>query len=268
MASACSRRARRAATAGSCSSASVSANNDRAPSGVRSSWLMLATKSRRTSSSRRRSVTSSTTTSTSPEPSPSGWAASSNVSRGGPARSTRRVTVRPPSGRSPLGRSPSGGPCPADPRPASADARRPGPQRQSAGARLHQGVAVAGLQVALAGRVGRPQLVVGVQQQQRLGQPVEHGAQAPGSAPPLPRARSTLPGRPLRRWSDAGPERAAIAAHDHDASGQGQDDQGTARHAQRGAHRSERRARDRRRAAVAAPAPGPPRRGAAGSRRS
>ena len=42
--------------------ASVSASRPRAPTGVFSSWLMLATKSRRTASRRRRSVTSSMTT--------------------------------------------------------------------------------------------------------------------------------------------------------------------------------------------------------------
>ena len=248
MASACRRRASRAATAGSCSSASVSANSDRAPSGVRNSWLMLARKSRRTSSSRRRSVTSSTATSTSPEPSPSGWAASSKVSRGGPARSTRRVTVRPPSirppGHSPLGRSP-----PADPvRPIPLRRRRtpagPGLHRQSAGSRLHQGIAVAGLQVALSGRVGRPQLVVGFEQQQRLGQPVEHGAQAPGPGsrrfpgpldspePPAPPAGPVVgPGRrrsPRRPPSPRpGPGRPGTRRP-----------QGHCGHAQRGAHRS------------------------------
>ena len=50
--------------AGSSSASSVSASSPRAPTGVLSSWLMLATKSRRTASSRRRSVTSSMTTST------------------------------------------------------------------------------------------------------------------------------------------------------------------------------------------------------------
>ena len=63
-----------------------------APTGVFSSWLMLATKSRRTASSRRRSVTSSMTTSTpSRRPSScSGTAASTRVRRGGPNRSTVR----------------------------------------------------------------------------------------------------------------------------------------------------------------------------------
>ena len=58
-ASASIRSARRSATAGSSSASSVSASSASAPTGVLSSWLMLATKSRRTASSRRRSVTSS-----------------------------------------------------------------------------------------------------------------------------------------------------------------------------------------------------------------
>ena len=46
-------------TSGSSSSASVSARSAMAPTGVFSSWLMLATRSVRTESSRTRSLTSS-----------------------------------------------------------------------------------------------------------------------------------------------------------------------------------------------------------------
>ena len=53
------RLARRWATMGSVSAESVSANSPMAPMGVFSSWLTLATKSRRISSRRRRSDTSS-----------------------------------------------------------------------------------------------------------------------------------------------------------------------------------------------------------------
>ena len=55
------RLARRWATVGSVSATSVSASSPRAPIGVFSSWLTLATKSRRISSRRRRSETSSIT---------------------------------------------------------------------------------------------------------------------------------------------------------------------------------------------------------------
>ena len=58
-ASATSFGARRVMTSGSSSSASVSASRASAPTGVFSSWLMLATKSVRMASSRTRSVTSS-----------------------------------------------------------------------------------------------------------------------------------------------------------------------------------------------------------------
>ena len=60
-ASVCIRSASRRDTAGSSSSCMVSASRPSAPTGLLSSWLMLATKSRRMASSRRRSVTSSIT---------------------------------------------------------------------------------------------------------------------------------------------------------------------------------------------------------------
>ncbi len=56
------RSARRSATSGSGSARSVSASRPMAPMGVFSSWLRLATKSRRMASTRRASVTSSVTT--------------------------------------------------------------------------------------------------------------------------------------------------------------------------------------------------------------
>ena len=91
------RSASRRPTAGSSSASSVSASRPSAPTGVLSSWLMLATKSRRTASSRRRSVTSSMTTSTpTARPSPrSGATSSTSVRRGGPNRSSVRVAARP-----------------------------------------------------------------------------------------------------------------------------------------------------------------------------
>ena len=55
------RSASRSRTWASSSASTVSASRPRAPTGVLSSWLMLATKSRRTASSRRRSVMSSMT---------------------------------------------------------------------------------------------------------------------------------------------------------------------------------------------------------------
>ena len=56
---------RRTASGSSAASGSASASSDSAPTGVLSSWLTLATKSRRTASTRRASVRSSTSTSTS-----------------------------------------------------------------------------------------------------------------------------------------------------------------------------------------------------------
>ena len=59
---------RRTASGSSAASSTVSASRARAPTGVLSSWLTLATKSRLTSSTRRLSVWSSASTSTSPPP--------------------------------------------------------------------------------------------------------------------------------------------------------------------------------------------------------
>ena len=82
--------------------ASVSASRPSAPTGVFSSWLMLATKSRRTVSSRRRSDTSSTTTSTPDGPvlvgqrhgphaeDPAGRAEQVELALGRPGRAGRR----------------------------------------------------------------------------------------------------------------------------------------------------------------------------------
>ena len=69
------------ATAGSGSASRVSASRPMAPTGVLSSWLRLATKSRRTSSMRRASVTSSVTTSAPPG---RGWELTDTMRRGGP----------------------------------------------------------------------------------------------------------------------------------------------------------------------------------------
>lgn len=70
VASICMRPANRCTASGS-SEASITASDSRdsAPTGVLSSWLTLATKSRRTASMRRASVRSSTSSSTSREPS-------------------------------------------------------------------------------------------------------------------------------------------------------------------------------------------------------
>ncbi len=56
------------ASGSSAASSTVSASSASAPTGVLSSWLVLATKSLRTSSTRRRSVWSSTSSKTSPPP--------------------------------------------------------------------------------------------------------------------------------------------------------------------------------------------------------
>ena len=104
IASSTMRLATRWTTSRSFSSASASASTAKAPTGVRSSWLMLATKSVRTASTRRRSLTSSITA-TAPPPS-SGAAVTTIALRGGPyssrfwrddsparARSSSRSTV-------------------------------------------------------------------------------------------------------------------------------------------------------------------------------
>src|ERR1700761_1236132 len=78
---------RRTASGSSAASSIVSASSASAPTGVLSSWLVLATKSRLTSSTRRLSVWSSASTSTSPPPPtapPSG------------ATRTAKLVVRPP----------------------------------------------------------------------------------------------------------------------------------------------------------------------------
>src|SRR6201996_1233821 len=78
---------RRTASASSAASSIVSASRASAPTGVLSSWLTLATKSRRTSSTRCRSVWSSARTRTSPPP--------PTVPESGATR-TAKVVVRPP----------------------------------------------------------------------------------------------------------------------------------------------------------------------------
>ena len=80
------RPASRCATSGSGSDTSVSARRPSAPIGVLSSWLTLATKSRRISSSRRRSETSSMSAMTPSGRRPSSiWRARTcSVRRGGP----------------------------------------------------------------------------------------------------------------------------------------------------------------------------------------
>ena len=78
---------RRTASGSSAASSTVSASSASAPTGVLSSWLVLATKSRRTSSTRRLSVWSSTSSSTRP---PSPTVASE---RGDPDREARRPAV-------------------------------------------------------------------------------------------------------------------------------------------------------------------------------
>ncbi len=89
--------ARRRRTAADVSAAIVSARTDRAPTGVRSSWLMFETKSRRICSMRRRSDTSSTTA-TAPRTRPARWigvAVTSRTRRGGPNSSTWRSGACP-----------------------------------------------------------------------------------------------------------------------------------------------------------------------------
>ncbi len=76
------RSATRWTTSRSSSSASASARTASAPTGVFSSWLMLATKSVRTASTRRRSLTSSIVA-TAPPPS-SGDEVTTTAKRGGP----------------------------------------------------------------------------------------------------------------------------------------------------------------------------------------
>ena len=80
------RPASRLATSRSVSAISVSASSPSAPMGVFSSWLTLATKSRRTSSSRRRSDMSSMTARTPSVrlPSSMSWVLTASVRRGGP----------------------------------------------------------------------------------------------------------------------------------------------------------------------------------------
>jgi len=85
-ASAWIREAKRWATSGSGSTVSVSASRPRAPMGVLSSWLTLATKSRRISSRRRRSDTSSmmAMTPSGRRPSSMSRVRTASVWRGGP----------------------------------------------------------------------------------------------------------------------------------------------------------------------------------------
>ena len=77
---------RRTASGSSAASSTVSASSASAPTGVLSSWLVLATKSRRTSSTRLLSVWSSASSSTRP---PSPTAAPSGATR------TAKLVVRP-----------------------------------------------------------------------------------------------------------------------------------------------------------------------------
>ena len=84
------RPANRSTASGSCTASStVSASRARAPTGVLSSWLMLATKSRRTSSTRRLSVWSSASSSTSPP------SADLGAERGHPDREAGGAPVGP-----------------------------------------------------------------------------------------------------------------------------------------------------------------------------
>ena len=66
---------------GRCSSASASASTARAPTGVFSSWLMLATKSVRMASTRRRSLTSSIVATAEPPGSPSAVTTTASLRR-------------------------------------------------------------------------------------------------------------------------------------------------------------------------------------------
>lgn len=86
VASICIRPAKRCTASGSsAASATASESSESAPTGVLSSWLTLATKSRRTASIRRRSVRSSTSTRTSREPS---GATRTETESGSPERAT------------------------------------------------------------------------------------------------------------------------------------------------------------------------------------
>ena len=98
-ASARMRSASRPTTSASSSSSRVSASRLSAPTGVLSSWLMLATKSRRTASSRRRSDTSSmSTTAPIDGSSPSSGHADRTIERcGGPYCSIVRRSEAPAS---------------------------------------------------------------------------------------------------------------------------------------------------------------------------
>ena len=78
-------------------SSMASASRDSAPTGVFSSWLTLATKSRRTASTRRASVRSSTSSRTSAEPSgatraPHDEPVAGRAGRGGSSSSTSRIS--------------------------------------------------------------------------------------------------------------------------------------------------------------------------------
>src|ERR1700760_1487405 len=82
---------RRTASASSAASSIVSASRASAPTGVLSSWLVLATKSRLTSSTRRLSVWSSASTSTTPPPPPP----AAPPQGGHPDREARRPAAEP-----------------------------------------------------------------------------------------------------------------------------------------------------------------------------
>ena len=91
---------RRTASGSSAASVSASASSDIAPTGVLSSWLTLATKSRRTASTRRVSVRSSTSTRTSVEPSGATRASTDRVAEpNGPRRSSSSTSRISPSRR-------------------------------------------------------------------------------------------------------------------------------------------------------------------------
>ena len=91
---------RRTASGSSAASVSASASSDIAPTGVLSSWLTFATKSRRTASTRRASVRSSTSTRTRVEPSGATRASTSRVAEpNGPRRSSSSASRISPSRR-------------------------------------------------------------------------------------------------------------------------------------------------------------------------
>lgn len=98
VASFCIRPAKRSTASGSSlASITASESSDRAPTGVLSSWLTLATKSRRTASMRRASVRSSTSSRTSREPSGATLAETARASprpvpRRGRSSSTWRIS--------------------------------------------------------------------------------------------------------------------------------------------------------------------------------